>query len=559
MNYSSSMCYTNPYSCQNPGTAGLRKKVEVFKQNKYTENFIQAIISSLNEEELANCTLIVGGDGRYFTNEAIKLIIEIAAGNGIGKLVIGKNGLLSTPAASNLIRQHNAIGGIILTAFYRRAGPFGHFGIKFNDRNGCPASEERSKKLSEASKNIRSVIKVRSMECNINSDPRQYTFIVDNREFKVNIINPECDYVRLMKDIFDFQVIKNFLEGKEFRQPFNIIIDSRNGVTGPYVEQIFGKELGVHSSCIFRTIPLSDFSGLHPDPNASYSTELVGELVKKGNYDFGAALDTDGSRSMILGRDGVYVTPGDSLAIIAANFHHIPYFRITGLKGIARSTLTSAAVDKVANYLDSKFYEVPIGWEFFPLLLEGNMYSLCGEETMGIGPDNIRERDGIWTVLAWLQIMASRKMELQDLVMAHWEKFGRNVFARFDYVSCDIQQSELVFQHIEEVIRSEGFVGKELSSNGKSYTVKEAGHFEYFDPVDGKSTPTQGIKVIFGDGSRILYGRSDTSSQAETIKIYVDAYEAERVNEYPKVIMEPLVSIAHGIAEIDNFTGLNQS
>jgi phosphoglucomutase len=417
---------TVPFEGQKPGTSGLRKKVTVFEGNSFTENFIQSILNAIPPDQLAGCTLVVGGDGRYYMKTALKVIAQIAAANGVGRLVVGQNGIMSTPAVSCVIRKRKALGGIILTASHNPGGPNGDFGIKFNTSNGGPAPESVTNSIFEQTKNI-SQYKINRDVCVDFSELGEKTFL--GGMFVVEIVSSTTDYVDLMKEVFDFQLIKSFLAGSSRHKPFTILIDCMSGVVGPYARRVFCEELGGQESSTRNSKPLEDFGGHHPDPNLTYAADLV-EILKRGEHDFGAAFDGDGDRNMILGKNGFFVTPSDSVAVIAAHNKAIPYFCQHGVKGLARSMPTGAAIDQVAKVEELPLYEVPTGWKFFGNLMDAGKLSLCGEESFGTGSDHIREKDGLWAVLAWLSILAVTGQSVEEVVRSHWKKYGRNFFTR---------------------------------------------------------------------------------------------------------------------------------
>lgn len=541
---------TEPYLDQEPGTSGLRKKVTVFQQKNYTENFIQATLSSMGDA-LEGSVLVVGGDGRYFSKNAINHIISIAAGNKVRKLIIGQHGILSTPAVSNLIRRKKADGGIILTASHNPGGPDKDFGIKFNIKNGGPAPQVVTREITRHSTLLKSYKNALALSCNID-EIGTYNFRIDgNSDFTVEVIDSVMDYVQLMKDIFDFDSIREL-----FRTGYSIRIDCLNGVTGPYAERIFVNELGAAPGSVVNNVPLPDFGGLHPDPNLTYAVSLV-EAMKSSKYDFGAAFDGDGDRNMILGKSAFFVTPSDSLAVLADHLDHIPYFRLVGIKGFARSMPTAAAVDRVAERTGTKFFEVPTGWKFFGNLMDAQQLSLCGEESFGTGSDHIREKDGIWAALAWLQIIACEKKGVECLVSQHWAKYGRNFFTRYDYEDCDAEKCKRMMTMIEELITTPKFVGRKFESNGKTFVVKLGDNFSYTDPIDASVSKKQGLRIIFEDGSRIVFRLSGTGSSGATVRVYIDSYESTENMIYRSAedVLAALIGVALEISQIKSFTG----
>ncbi|VVC32519.1 Hypothetical protein CINCED_3A020357 [Cinara cedri] len=545
---------TKPYDGQKPGTSGLRKAVKVFQQPNYTENFIQAILSAV-QPSAEGSTLVVGGDGRYFGTEAVDLIIKIAAANGVKKLIVGHKGILSTPAVSCIIRKYKATGGIVLTASHNPGGPDRDFGIKYNTSNGGPAPESVTNAIYELTKNITSYNIVPNLKCFIDYCGLQI-FKIDGKEFVVEVIDSVVDYLQLMKSIFDFDAIRKLIKGSENRAPFNILIDSMNGVTGPYVKKIFVDELNAPSLNAINIIPLTDFGGLHPDPNLTYASDLV-KALQIGEYDLGAAFDGDGDRNMILGKKAFFINPSDSLAVLANNLECIPYFKVNGVKGFARSMPTGAAVDRVAAKCGKEFFEVPTGWKFFGNLMDAGRLSLCGEESFGTGSDHIREKDGIWAVLAWLSVLANTGESVETLLTNHWKTFGRNFFTRYDYENCESEPSNQMMLDLEKKVTSSSIVGQKFVFGSKSYVFKEADNFKYCDPIDKSVTTKQGIRVLFEDGSRFVFRLSGTGSSGATIRLYAESYEPPTSNilEDAQVALKPLVQIALEMSKLVQFTG----
>uniref|UniRef100_A0AAX7U615 Phosphoglucomutase 1 n=1 Tax=Astatotilapia calliptera TaxID=8154 RepID=A0AAX7U615_ASTCA len=497
---------TKPYTDQKPGTSGLRKRVTVFQQNQhYAENFIQSIISVIEPAERQAATLVVGGDGRFFMKDAIQLIVQISAANGINHLVIGHNGIMSTPAVSCVIRKRKAVGGIILTASHNPGGPNGDFGIKYNISSG------------------------------------------------VEIVDSVDDYAEMLRGIFDFAALKELLSGANH---INVRLDAMHGVVGPYVKKIVCEELGSPANSAVNCVPQEDFGGHHPDPNLTYAADLV-KTMKGGEYDFGAAFDGDGDRNMVLGKHGFFVNPSDSVAVIAANIKSIPYFQKTGVKGLARSMPTSGALDNVAKTLQMDLYETPTGWKFFGNLMDAGKLSLCGEESFGTGSDHIREKDGLWAVLAWLSILATRKQSVEEIMKDHWQKFGRNFFTRYDYEEVDSDAANKMMKDLEAAMFDPSFKGKKFSSGDKTYEVAIADNFAYTDPVDGSVSKNQGLRIIFSDGSRVIFRLSGTGSAGATIRLYIDSYEkdAQKIYQDPQAILAPLVDIALKLSQLHERTG----
>lgn len=546
---------TKPYTDQKPGTSGLRKRVTVFQSNAhYAENFIQSIISTIDPAERQEGTLVVGGDGRFYLKEAIKLIIGIAAANGIGRLVIGQNGILSTPAVSCIIRKIKAIGGIILTASHNPGGPSGDFGIKFNTSNGGPAPEGITDKIFQISKTIEEYAICPDLEVDLSTLGKQQ-FDLENKfkPFTVEIIDPVEAYSSMLRNIFDFNILKELLCGPN---RLKIRIDAMHGVMGPYVKKILCEELGSPANSAVNCVPLEDFGGHHPDPNLTYAADLV-ETMKSGEYDFGAAFDGDGDRNMILGKNAFFVNPSDSVALIAANIFTIPYFQQTGVRGFARSMPTSGALDRVARATKIALYETPTGWKFFGNLMDANKLSLCGEESFGTGSDHIREKDGLWAILAWLSIIAVRKQSVEEILKDHWQKFGRNFFTRYDYEEVDAEAANKMMADLESMMLDRSFIGQKFSADDKVYVVDKADNFEYSDPVDGSISRNQGLRIIFSDGSRIIYRLSGTGSAGATVRLYIDSYEKDvtKIFQEPQVMLGPLVTIALKISGLHERTG----
>lgn len=524
-------------------------KVKVFTQQNYTENFVQAILDA-KKSELVGSTLVVGGDGRYYCQDAAKLIIKIAAANGVGRLLVGQNGILSTPAVSSLIRFHKALGGIVLTASHNPGGPENDFGIKFNCDNGGPAPDKVTDEIYQITTKI-TQYSIADVEVDI-TKPGTSTHDVNGKTFTVDVIDSVSDYVRLMKEIFDFDKLKAFVGGKGLKMR----IDSMNGVTGPYVKEIFLNCLGASADNVVHTTPLPDFGGLHPDPNLTYAKDLV-DTVRNGDYDIGAAFDGDGDRNMIIGKKAFFVTPSDSLAVIAHYLECIPYFKKNGVKGLARSMPTASAVDLVAKALKKEIFEVPTGWKYFGNLMDAGRLCLCGEESFGTGSDHIREKDGIWAVLAWLSIMENTGKSIEDICVQHWRTYGRNYFTRYDYEECELAPCNEMMAKLETTITAADFVGRDFSAGGKTYKVKLGDNFSYNDPIDKSVSTKQGLRIVFEDGSRIVMRLSGTGSSGATVRLYIDSYEKDNVLGQASEMLKPLIDIALQISELPKFTGRN--
>jgi phosphoglucomutase len=506
---------TQSYSGQKPGTSGLRKKVTVFQQKHYTENFVQAIMDSIPEGS-DGATLVIGGDGRYYNTDVIQKIVEIGSANGVKKLIIGQNGLLSTPAASHVIRKYKATGGIILTASHNPGGPQNDFGIKYNLANGGPAPESVTNKIYEATLNIKEYRLTKLDHVDI-SKVGSSTY----GTIEVQIIDTVADYIELLKEIFDFNLIKAFFRKNPH---FKILFDALNGITGPYGRAIFVEELGLSETSIQNSVPLPDFGGLHPDPNLTYAHTLV-EAVDRGHIPFGAASDGDGDRNMIYGA-GAFVSPGDSVAIIAHHADKIPYFKKNGVYGLARSMPTSGAIDRVATAKSLNCYEVPTGWKFFCALFDSKQLSICGEESFGTGSNHIREKDGLWAIVAWLNIIAaqedSSKASIAEIQKDFWQTYGRTFFTRYDYENVSAESAEKVVSHLNSLTTSSTFIGSSVGG----FKVESAGDFEYVD-LDGSVSKNQGLYVTFQGGTRFVVRLSGTGSSGATIRLYIERHEAD--------------------------------
>ncbi|KAF9382181.1 Phosphoglucomutase-2 [Podila verticillata] len=540
---------TKPFDGQRPGTSGLRKRVKVFQQEHYTQNFIQATLDAI-PTGAKGATLVVGGDGRYFSKDAVQMIIRIAAGNQVSKLIIGQNTIMSTPAASNLIRIRKATGGILLTASHNPGGPDNDFGIKYNMSNGGPAPEAVTEKIYEITQKLTSYKEVQLAPVDLSTIGTQHV-----GDLEVEIVDSVADYVVLLKNIFDFDLIRSFFS----KNPeFTVLFDGMHGVTGPYGQQIFVKELGLPQKSVMNCIPLPDFGGGHPDPNLTYAHELV-ERVEKENISFGAASDGDGDRNMIIGK-GAFVTPSDSVAIIAAQADAIPYFRRTGVKGLARSMPTSTALDRVAVKKGYEHFEVPTGWKFFGNLMDAGRLSICGEESFGTGSDHIREKDGVWAVVAWLNIIAhaneKKKAGISDILLAHYNEYGRNFFSRYDYEEVESEGASKMVDRLRALVSTgrADLIGKDL---GHGFVVKDGDDFEYTDPIDGSVSKKQGVRVIFTDGSRLIIRLSGTGSQGATVRLYVEKYESNPAKYEDKTqdALRPLIQVALELSQLTEFTG----
>ncbi|CAA7410994.1 unnamed protein product [Spirodela intermedia] len=545
---------TKPYEGQKTGTSGLRKKVKVFQQENYLGNWIQALFDSLSTEDYKGSVLILGGDGRYFNREAAQIIIKIAAGNGVAKILVGRDGILSTPAVSAVIRKQKANGGFIMSASHNPGGPDYDWGIKFNYNSGQPAPESITDKIYA---NTLTISEIKAAE--IPDIDLSQIGVVDYGNFSVEVIDPVTDYLKLMESVFDFDLIKSLLSHPEFR----FVFDAMHAVTGAYAKPIFVDRLGADPGCVINGVPLEDFGHGHPDPNLTYAKELVDIMNGENAPDLGAASDGDGDRNMILGSH-FFVTPSDSVAIIAANAQEaIPYFK-DGCKGLARSMPTSGSLDRVAAKMNLPFFEVPTGWKFFGNLMDAGKLSICGEESFGTGSDHIREKDGIWAVLAWLSILAYRNKEkkpgeklvsVSDIVKEHWAIYGRNFFSRYDYEECESEGANQMIDHLREILAA----SKPGTKYG-NYSLRFADDFTYTDPVDGSVASKQGVRFVFTDGSRIIFRLSGTGSAGATIRIYVEQFEpdASKHDEDAQEALKPLIDLALSLSKLKDFTGREQ-
>ena len=525
---------TTPYKDQKMGTAGLRKKTKIAMQENYLENFLQSIFNTI--PNLNQKSFLVGGDGRYFNKIAIQKIIKIASANGVKKLFIGKDGLVSTPAGSCIILGRKLNGGFVLSASHNPGGIDGDFGIKYaNDSGGqCQPSEseailEQTLKISE----------YKISNCPDFDLSRTGTYKCEDTE--IEIIDPYIDYIDLMKSIFDFSKLKELATSS-----FRFVFDAMNGVTGPYAKKIFEEELGAPVGTVLNSIPLEDFGGLHPDPNLIYAKSLVDLMYSKDAPDFGAANDGDGDRNMILGKS-FFVSPSDCLAVLTDNYKLIPAYK-NGIYGVAKSAATSMAVKHVADALNIGYYEVPTGWKYFIHLMDSNRISFCGEESFGTGASHIREKDGIWATLFWLSIIANTHKSVKEIVVEHWQKYGRNYYLRNDYEEIPQEIADKLMADLEASLPS--LIGKDFSG----YIVSDAHPFIYNDPVDNSSTKN-GLIIHFTNGSRIVYRLSGTGTVGATIRTYIERYETKELLENPETMLYDLSNISRQIADIPNRTG----
>lgn len=530
---------TTPFTDQKPGTSGLRKKVPVFQQRHYLENFVQSIFDSL--EGYQGETLVVGGDGRYYNRTAIQVILKIAGANGFGRVLVGKGGILSTPAVSCLIRKNQAFGGIVLSASHNPGGPNADFGIKYNITNGGPAPEKVTDAIFANTKTIKEYKILEAPDIDLD---RLGTFKIG--EMKVEVIDSVNDYAQLMESLFDFDRIRELLTSGKFK----MCMDSLHAVTGPYAQAIFEQRLGALPGTVCNGVPLEDFGGGHPDPNLVYAHDLVEIMFGNNAPDFGAASDGDGDRNMILGHH-FFVNPSDSLAILAANAKLVPGYK-NGIAGVARSMPTSQAADRVAAKLGIDCYETPTGWKFFGNLLDAGKATLCGEESFGTGSNHVREKDGLWAVLFWLNILAVRQQSVEEIVKEHWQIYGQNYYSRHDYEGIATERANDLINHV--YAQMDSLAGKKFGN----YQVEYSDDFSYTDPIDGSISQKQGIRIGFTDGSRIVFRLSGTGTEGATLRVYLESYEPDITKQglNPQVALGSLIDIAQELAQIRHFTGM---
>lgn len=530
---------TKPFPGQQPGTSGLRKKVTEFQQPHYLENFVQAIFDCLPAQEKRR--LVIGGDGRYYNREAIQSITRLAVANGFSEVLIGQHGFLSTPAASHLIRKYKLDGGIILSASHNPGGPDGDFGLKFNGRNGGPAPASFTDQVYDRTRHIEQYLTTAHDDIDI--DTLGQTTL---DETVISVIDPVKDYADLMEHLFDFDLIKSMFNSDLFTLAF----DAMHAITGPYAREILIKRLGAPETTLMNETPLPDFGGGHPDPNLAHAQDLVKLMNQKLHAPtMGAASDGDGDRNMILGNH-CFVTPSDSLAVMAANAHLLPGYQ-SGLTGVARSMPTSQAIDKVAHHLGIECYETPTGWKYFGNLLDAGLIMLCGEESFGTGSDHIREKDGLWAVLFWLNLIAVRKQPVSQLLANHWRAFGRHYYTRHDYEAVDMDSAQSIFSELAKQLST--LAGKRFDEG----TVKLADNFRYQDPVDHSITENQGVRIIFDNDSRIIFRLSGTGTEGATVRVYYEKYQAPDaiLDADTQELLGPMFDIAQQIAGIQTYTG----
>ena len=531
---------TQPFPDQTPGTSGLRKRVPVFRQPHYLENFIQSVFDA--EPPPAGALLVLGGDGRYLNEHAIQLVLRIAAANGVARVLVGRGGLLSTPAASHLIRKHGAYGGILLSASHNPGGPDGDFGIKFNVANGGPAPEAVTSAIAARSRGIREYHVLDAAPVPLDADDTHI-----RGGMTVDIVDPVADYAELMERILDFEAIRRLV-----RSGFRMRFDAMHAVTGPYAHDILERRLGFARGTVVNGTPLSDFGGGHPDPNLAHARELVAIMSGGDAPDFGAASDGDGDRNMILGRR-FFVTPSDSLAVLAANARLVPAYA-AGLTGVARSMPTSRAVDRVAAALGIPAYETPTGWKFFGNLMDAGRVTFCGEESFGTGSDHVREKDGLWAVLCWLNVLAARREPVEAIVRGHWAAYGRDYYARHDYEKSPSDAASALIAGLRA--RLDGLPGRRAAG----LPVSWADEFAYTDPVDGSVSRAQGIRIGFEPDARVVLRLSGTGTAGATLRVYLERLESapERQSRPERAVLAPLADAAEELADIRRWTGMDR-
>lgn len=536
---------TEPFAGQRPGTSGLRKKVTAFTQPRYLENFVQSLFDVLNAsgsdgQALRGQTLVLGGDGRFFNRAAVQTILKLAAGNGVARVLLGRGGILSTPAVSAVIRRRRAFGGIVLSASHNPGGPDGDFGIKYNAGNGGPANETLTEAVYARTQSLR---ELRSSDAPDIDIDRLGLQPLDH--MMVDVIDPVTDYTAVMRELFDFELLRGM-----FQRGFTLRLDAMNAVGGPYAKAILEGELGAPAGTVVNAEPLEDFGGLHPDPNPVNADDLIAHMQRPDAPDFGAAMDGDADRNMVVGRNFV-VSPSDSLAVMTAHARLIPGYR-DGLLGVARSMPTSAAVDRVASALALPCFETPTGWKFFGNLLDAGRVTLCGEESYGTGSNHVREKDGLWAILFWLSLQGATGRSVESLVREHWSVYGRNYYTRHDYEGMAVDVANTLVSDSRASLPA---------LSGRRFGARQlvlADDFSYADPVDGSVSHQQGIRLIFDDGARVIFRLSGTGTEGATLRLYLERYEADVTQQDHEVqhALAELAAVAEQVAGIRQRTGM---
>jgi phosphoglucomutase len=537
---------THAFSGQRPGTSGLRKKVIVFAQPLYLENFVQALMDVLNAgapdgRGLHGTTLVLGGDGRFHNRVAVQTILKLAAANGVARVLLGCGGILSTPAVSAVIRRHKAFGGVVLSASHNPGGPDGDFGIKYNAGNGGPANETLTEAVCARTQVLTQLHMSDAPDLAIDMLGAHSV-----EQMQVEVIDPVADYAAVMRELFDFKMLRGM-----FARGFTMRVDAMNAVGGPYAKAIIEGELGAPPGTVVNAVPLEDFGGLHPDPNPVNAEDLIAHMCAKNAPDFGAAMDGDADRNMVVGRDFV-VTPSDSLALMTAHATLIPGYK-TGLLGVARSMPTSAAVDRVAKALNLPCFETPTGWKFFGNLLDAGRVTLCGEESYGNGSSHVREKDGLWAILFWLSLQGATGQSVETLVRTHWQTYGRNYYTRHDYEGIAVDVANALMSDLRAALPA--LVGTQFGSR----TVSLADDFDYTDPVDGSVSSNQGVRLLFDDGARVIFRLSGTGTEGATLRVYLESFEADvtQQNQPTQRKLADLVALAESVAGIRERTGMD--
>lgn len=537
---------TQPFAGQRPGTSGLRKKVTVFTQHRYLENFVQALLDVLNASAgdgraLTSETLVLGGDGRFYNRTAVQIILKLAAANGVARVLLGRGCILSTPAVSAVIRRRKAFGGIVLSASHNPGGPDGDFGIKYNAGNGGPANEALTEAVYARTKGLSELRQSDAPDIDLDRLGLQQV-----EQMQVEVIDPVADYAAVMRELFDFELLRGM-----FARGFRMRVDAMNAVGGPYARAILEGELGAPMGTVVNAEPLEDFGGLHPDPNPVNAEDLIAHMARTDAPDFGAAMDGDADRNMVVGRNFV-VTPSDSLALMTAHAKLIPGYK-DGLLGVARSMPTSAAVDRVAKALNLPCFETPTGWKFFGNLLDAGRVSLCGEESYGTGSSHVREKDGLWAILFWLSLQGATGRSVETLVREHWRVYGRNYYTRHDYEGIAVDAANALMEALRAALPA--LVGRQFAQR----RVVVADDFSYTDPVDGSVSGQQGIRLIFDDGARVIFRLSGTGTEGATLRLYLERYEADvaRQDQAVQQALAELAVAAEQVAGIRGRTGMD--